>query len=86
MWDLPELDLFQLDASSSWMAADIMLTSVHLACRILGHVAFIYKMLARHGTVEFVPYNHTHSAESLAGEIKAAVEAKTGLPLDSFRH
>ena len=41
-------------------------------------------MLARYGTVVTVPYNQGSSIESMAGDIKAAVEAKTGLPLGSF--
>ncbi|KAL3149827.1 hypothetical protein ABBQ38_013648 [Trebouxia sp. C0009 RCD-2024] len=55
--------------------------------RLLGHVDFRNKMLGRYGTVVTIPYNPNHSSvESMAGAIKAAVEAKTGLPLDSFRH
>ena len=43
-------------------------------------------MLARYGTFVTVRYNPNHSnVESMAGDIKAAVEAKTGLPLDAFR-
>ncbi|KAL3149842.1 hypothetical protein ABBQ38_013663 [Trebouxia sp. C0009 RCD-2024] len=54
--------------------------------RLMGHVAFRNKMLGRYGTVVTSPYNSNHSSvESMAGDIKAAVEAKTGLPLDSFR-
>ena len=55
-------------------------------CRLLGHVALRNTMLERFGTVVTVPYNpDSSSVESMAGAIKAAVEAKTGLPLDSFR-
>ncbi|KAL3146654.1 hypothetical protein ABBQ32_000882 [Trebouxia sp. C0010 RCD-2024] len=54
--------------------------------RLLGEVAFRNKMLRRYGTVAIIFYNpDKSSAESMAGDIKAAVEAKTGLPLDSFR-
>ncbi|KAL3149818.1 hypothetical protein ABBQ38_013640 [Trebouxia sp. C0009 RCD-2024] len=54
--------------------------------RVLGHVAFKNKMLRRYGTVVTMPYDpEKSSVESMAGHIKAAVEAKTGLPLDSFR-
>ena len=57
-----------------------------LWCSLLGHVAFRNQMLARYGTVVTIPYNPDMSnAEGMAGDIKAAVEAKTGLPLDSFR-
>ena len=67
-----------------------MTGSAHLyacvCCRVLGHVAFRNKMLARYGTFVTVRYNPNHSnVESMAGDIKAAVEAKTGLPLDAFR-
>ncbi|KAL3149778.1 hypothetical protein ABBQ38_013604 [Trebouxia sp. C0009 RCD-2024] len=55
--------------------------------RLLGRVAFKNKILGRHGTVVTVPYKQGNSSvESMADAIKAAVEAKTGLPLDSFRH
>ena len=68
------------------MAASIMLTHLYLVCRVIGHVAFRAEMLARYGTVVTVPYKQgSSSVESMAGDIKAAVEAKTGLPLDSFR-
>ncbi|KAL3149830.1 hypothetical protein ABBQ38_013651 [Trebouxia sp. C0009 RCD-2024] len=54
--------------------------------RVLGHVALRHQMLGRYGTVVTVPNNPDHSSvESMAGDIKAAVEARTGLPLDSFR-
>ena len=54
----------------------------HLVRRVIGHVAFRHKMLARYGTVVDVPYKQgSSSVESMAGDIKAAVEAKTG----SFR-
>ncbi|KAL3149833.1 hypothetical protein ABBQ38_013654 [Trebouxia sp. C0009 RCD-2024] len=54
--------------------------------RVLGHVSFRHQMLGRNGTVVTVPYDPDHSSvQSMAGDIKAAVEAKTGLPLDSFR-
>ena len=57
-----------------------------LLCRLLGHVAFRMKMLERCGTVVTISYNPDHSnTKRMAGAIKAAVEAKTGLPLDSFR-
>ena len=63
-----------------------MLMLAHFFGRVLGHVAFRLKMLERYGIVVTVPYNQgSSSAESMAGDIKAAVEAKTGLPLDSFR-
>ncbi|KAL3149785.1 hypothetical protein ABBQ38_013611 [Trebouxia sp. C0009 RCD-2024] len=53
--------------------------------RLLGHVAFRLKMLGRYGTVVTVPYKQGRSGvERMAGAIKAAVEAKTRLPLDSF--
>ena len=43
-------------------------------------------MLQRYGTLVTVLYNPNKSdARSMADDIKAAVEAKTGLPLDSFR-
>ena len=64
-----------------------MLISVHLACRVLGHVAFRAEMLGHHGTVLVIPFNQGRSSvESVAGDIKAAVEAKTSLPLDAFRY
>ncbi|KAL3149790.1 hypothetical protein ABBQ38_013616 [Trebouxia sp. C0009 RCD-2024] len=51
---------------------------------LLGHVALKLEMLGHYGTVMTVCYDPGHSnAESMAGDIKAAVEAKTGLPLDS---
>ncbi|KAL3149780.1 hypothetical protein ABBQ38_013606 [Trebouxia sp. C0009 RCD-2024] len=54
--------------------------------RLLGRVAFRNKMLGRYGSVVTIPYKHGRgSVESMVGAIKAAVEAKTGLPLDSFR-
>ena len=67
-----------------------MTGSAHLyacvCCRVLGHVAFRNKMLERYGTVVIIPYNTgTSSVESMAVAIKAAVEGKTGLSLDSFR-
>ncbi|KAL3149807.1 hypothetical protein ABBQ38_013632 [Trebouxia sp. C0009 RCD-2024] len=53
--------------------------------RLLGSVAFRLKMLGRYGTVVTVPDKQGRSSvESMAGAIKAAVEDKTGLPLDSF--
>ena len=56
------------------------------SCRVLGPVAFRHQSLARYGTVVAVPFNPDDStAASMADDIKAAVEAKTGLPLDSFR-
>ncbi|KAL3149748.1 hypothetical protein ABBQ38_013574 [Trebouxia sp. C0009 RCD-2024] len=59
----------------------------NMPSRLLGHVAFRNKMLEPYGTVVAIPYDpDTSSVESMAGAIKAAVEAKTGLPLDSFRH
>ena len=59
---------------------------VPLSCRLLGHVAFRLEMLGWHGTVVTVPYKQGRSSvESMAGAIKAAVEAKTGLPLHTFR-
>ncbi|KAL3149759.1 hypothetical protein ABBQ38_013585 [Trebouxia sp. C0009 RCD-2024] len=43
-------------------------------------------MLGRYGTVVTIPYKRgSSSVESMAGAINAAVEAKTGLPLDAFR-
>ena len=55
-------------------------------CRVSGSTAFRNQLLARYGTVLAIPYHPDIStAESMAGDIKAAVEAKTGLPLDSFR-
>ena len=52
----------------------------------MGHVAFRNQLLARYGTVVTIPYNPDSStAENMADDIKAAVEARTGLPLDSFR-
>ena len=63
-----------------------MLILAHFLCRLLGQVAFRYKMLERYGPVVTVPYKQgSSSVEGMAGDIKAAVEAKTGLPLDSFR-
>ena len=57
-----------------------------LRCRILGPVAFRKCLLARYGSVVAVPYHPDNStAESMAVDIQAAVEAKTGLHLDSFR-
>ena len=54
--------------------------------RLLGRVAFRHTMLGRYGTMVTVPYQRgSSSVESMAGDIRAAVEAKTGLPLDSFR-
>ena len=59
---------------------------LHHVCRLLGSVAFRHKMLGCYGTVVTVPYQQgSSSVESMAGAIKAAVEAKTGLPLNSFR-
>ena len=59
--------------------------TLHLVCRLLGRAAFRHKMLARYGTVVIVIFKQgSSSVESMAGDIKAAVEAKTGLPLDSF--
>ena len=42
-------------------------------------------MLGVYGTVVTVPY-HPNSSDSdrMAADIKTAVEAKTGLPLDAF--
>ncbi|KAL3149805.1 hypothetical protein ABBQ38_013630 [Trebouxia sp. C0009 RCD-2024] len=55
--------------------------------RLLGSVRFRMKMLGRYGAVVTVPYKQGRSSvESMAGAIEAAVEAKTGLPLDFFRH
>ncbi|KAL3149829.1 hypothetical protein ABBQ38_013650 [Trebouxia sp. C0009 RCD-2024] len=60
--------------------------TTNVPSRVLGHVAFRNSMLARYGTVVTVPYSRgTSNAESMAGDIKALVEAKTGLPLDSFQ-
>ena len=60
--------------------------SFDLGCRLLDSAAFRSQLLTRHGTVVAIPYNPDIStAESMACDIKAAVEAKTGLPLDSFR-
>ena len=57
-----------------------------MVCRLLGHVVFRHEMLGRYGTLVTVPYKlESSSVESMAGAIKAAVEAKTGLPLHSFR-
>ena len=55
-------------------------------CKVLGHVAFRNQLLVRYGTAVTIPYNPDSSTvESMAADMKAAVEAKTGLPLDSFR-
>ena len=55
-------------------------------CRVLGHVAFTNQLLARYGTVVTITYNpESSTAKSMADDTKAAVEARTGLPLDSFR-
>ena len=57
-----------------------LLILAHFLCRVLGQVAFRYKMLENYGTVVTVPYKQgSSSVESMAGDIKA------GLPLDSFR-
>ncbi|KAL3149791.1 hypothetical protein ABBQ38_013617 [Trebouxia sp. C0009 RCD-2024] len=54
--------------------------------RPLGTAVSRLKMLGRYSTVVNVPYKQGRSSvESMAGAIKTAVEAKTGLPLDSFR-
>ncbi|KAL3149853.1 hypothetical protein ABBQ38_013674 [Trebouxia sp. C0009 RCD-2024] len=59
----------------------------NIPSRFLGHVVFRNEMLGRYGTVVTVPYDPDRSSvEIIAGGIKAAVEAKTGLPLDSFRY
>ena len=59
---------------------------VSLGCRVSGSTAFRNQLLARYGVVVTIPYNPDIStAESMAVDIKAAVEAKTGLPLASFR-
>ena len=43
-------------------------------------------MLERYGTVVMVPYQQgSSSASSMAADIRAAVEARTGLPLEAFR-
>ena len=64
----------------------VLVTILYFWCRVLGHVTFRNKMLARYGTLVAIPYSPGNStAESMAGDIKAAVEVKTGLPLDSFR-
>ncbi|KAL3149746.1 hypothetical protein ABBQ38_013572 [Trebouxia sp. C0009 RCD-2024] len=56
------------------------------SCRALGHAAFRSTMLARYGTVVTVPYKPANTnVKRLAHVVKEAVEAKTGLPLDSFR-
>ena len=56
-----------------------------LCCRVVGSAAFRKRFLERYDTVVAVPYNPDIStAKSMAGDIKAAVEARTGLPLDSF--
>ena len=61
-------------------------TDMRGVCRLLGHVAFRLRMLGRYGTVVTVAYSPGKSnVESMAGAVKAAVEAKMGLPLDSFR-
>ena len=80
----PSLPLlaFYTDVQVEWLAVYIAL---RLVCRLLGRAAFRHKMLARYGTVVTVPYNQGSSIESMAGDIKAAVEAKTGLPLNAFR-
>ena len=58
---------------------------MHPGCRLLGHLTFRHEMLGRYGTVVAVPLKlGDRSVESMADSIKAAVEAKTGLPLESF--
>ena len=59
---------------------------MHLECRLLGHVVFRNSMLGQYGTVVTVPYKQGSStASSMAVDIRAAVEARTGLPLEAFR-
>ena len=42
-------------------------------------------MLRRYGAVVTVPYTtEAQGTDRMAADIKAAVEAKTGLPLDAF--
>ena len=63
-----------------------ILVSSLCRCRVVGSATFRNQLLARYGTVVTIPYNPDSStAESMAEDIRAAVEAKTGLPLDSFR-
>lgn len=59
----------------------------NMPSRLLGHVALRNKMLEPFGTVVTIPYYpDSSSVASMAIDIEAAVEAKTGLPLDSFRY
>ncbi|KAL3149763.1 hypothetical protein ABBQ38_013589 [Trebouxia sp. C0009 RCD-2024] len=52
----------------------------------LTNVTARHEMLGRYGTVVAIPYKQgTSSLENMAGAVKTAVEAKTRLPLDSFR-
>ena len=53
-----------------------------LVHRLWGHVAFRNNMLGQYGHVVTVSYKSNPG--SMAGDIRAAVEAKTGLPLDCF--
>lgn len=60
--------------------------TLHFWCRAVGHAAFRNKLLERYGTVVTIPYKSDNTTvKSMARDIKAAVQAMTGLPLDSFR-
>ena len=52
----------------------------------MGHTIFRNHLLGRYVTVVTIPYRPgSSSVDSMAGDIKAAVEAQTGLPFTSFR-
>lgn len=53
-------------------------------CRLTGRAAFRHAMLGRYGTVVTISYNPDSSIKSMADDLQAATEAKTGLPLKSF--
>ena len=55
-------------------------------CRKMGHVGLRLRLLKQHGMVIAVPYwQGSSTPESMAVDITAALKAKTGLPIDSFR-
>ncbi|KAL3146607.1 hypothetical protein ABBQ32_000841 [Trebouxia sp. C0010 RCD-2024] len=80
--------LFPHDSSAATVIRVLQRPDAYLAnmpSRLLGRVAFRNKMLGRYGAVVTIPYKQGRSSvESMAGVIKAAVEGKTRLPLDSF--
>ena len=62
-----------------------MFVDLTALCRLVGQVVFRNKMLGQYGTVVTVPYSpEDRGTDCMAADIKAALEAKTGLPLNAF--